>query len=91
MTNRRTFFRALLASPLAFLVPRAAPAMDLAKMQAVASAITNAGFSADLSKNPDGSWKVWARSNVPDIPVASANALAIAQGVTAFVSDVLYQ
>lgn len=89
--NRRTFLgRVFLGATAAIaLTPRrAAAAMDTSKMQAVASAITSAGFSADLKKQDDGSWKVRARSGQMDIPIPSAHSLATAQGVNAAASDI---
>lgn len=86
MMSRRRFLAA--SAGTVALAPRAEASMDTNKMQAVAAAITSAGFDAVLSKQDDGSWKVRARSKQVDIPVASAQALAIAQGVTAYAAEI---
>lgn len=86
--TRRTFFLSLLGAPLLPLsTASTAAAMDTAKMQAVAQAITNAGYDAVLNKQGDGSWRVRARSAAMDIPVASANNLAVAQAVSCVISE----
>lgn len=79
---------ALLAS---FAVGRAS-AMSKASMQALAAALTNAGYPAKLILNQDGSWTV--RSQTSDgftVNVNAVKALADAQGVGAFVSEVEYR
>jgi hypothetical protein len=87
--HRRRFFGLLMAAPAALLaVPASAAAMDLTKMQAVAAAVTNAGYSADLVHQADGSWRVRAISGAIDIPVAAVQSLAAAQGVSAFASTI---
>jgi formyltetrahydrofolate synthetase len=90
--TRRSFLSRLAIGAAAILATprRAAALMDTTKMQAVASAITNAGFSADIRKQDDGSWKVRARSSQMDIPVASAHNLATVQGVNGNLSEIEY-
>lgn len=89
--NRRAMFKALLFAPAALIVaPTVANAMDTTKMQAVASAITNAGYDAQITKQADSSWRVTARSAAFDIPIASANSLAVSQGVNGFVREALF-
>lgn len=65
--------------------------MNLTKMQAVTTAITNAGYSAAASQVSAGVWTVRATSTGLDIPTADAVALATAQAVPAFVAEVEYR
>lgn len=65
--------------------------MDLAKMQAVSTAITNAGYNATSSQVSPGSWKVRASSSNIDIPTSSAASLATSQAVAGMVSEVEYR
>jgi hypothetical protein len=85
--NRRKFFLTLVGIGL---VPKQVRAMDTAKMQAVATAITNAGYNAEIFKQPDGSWRVRGKSNAMDIPVGNANNLAVAQAVSGMISEIEY-
>lgn len=82
--TRRKFFMTALGAPL---LPTGAAAMDTTKMQAVASAITNAGYDATIIRQPDGTWRVRAHSPAMNIPVASANNLATTQAVSCVISE----
>lgn len=56
--------------------------MNKTQMQACVAAITNAGFNVDAHQRVDGEWIVRATAKNLTIPVASAAALANAQGVS---------
>lgn len=62
--------------------------MTQAKAQTVAAAIINGGFRASAFIREDGEWVVRAESRQFNIPIASAVALANAQGVVALLKDV---
>jgi hypothetical protein len=64
--------------------------MTTAQMQACVTAITNAGYDAEIHKQPDGTWKVRGKSNSFNIPVASADNLAISQSVTGLIAEIEY-
>lgn len=69
-----------------------ASAMSKASMQSLATALTNAGYPAELILNQDGSWKI--RSQTSDgftVNVNAVKSLADAQGVGAFVAEVEYR
>lgn len=63
-----------------------ADALTKAQMQSLAASITNAGYRANLIPLDATNWKIAAGSNDVDIPIASANTLAVNAGVTAFVA-----
>lgn len=65
--------------------------MTTVKMQAVVTAITNAGYAATTILVSAGSWRVRATSSALDIPTSSVAALATAQTVSAFVAEVEYR
>lgn len=62
--------------------------MTRAKAIAVQTAIVNAGFNCVTRQVDEDAWTVRAEALTVSIPVASAQALATAQGVTALVSEV---
>lgn len=69
-----------------------ASAMSKASMQSLVTAITNAGFSAQVILKSDGTWNV--RSATTDgftVNVNAIKALADGQGVSAFVAEVEYR
>lgn len=72
------------------VVPVTTQAMTLSKMQAVVTAITNAGFAANASLRPDGTWQI--RSDAADYTVDASQVcgFATAQGITAKVSSAVY-
>lgn len=69
--------------------------MTLAKAQAVAAAITNAGYTATAEpvRDINGailSWKVRAHSDVADVPIDTIKTLQDAQLVQGSVRDATY-
>lgn len=72
------------------VVPVSVEAMTLSKMQAVVTAITNAGFAANASLRADGTWQI--RSDATDytVDVATICTFATNQAVSAKVSSVVY-
>lgn len=68
--------------------------MTKTQMQATATAITNAGFPAELHTTDGGiTWTIRSRTNTgsADVNVNTVKALADAQGVSAFVAEVEYR
>jgi hypothetical protein len=65
--------------------------MTKTQAQNVSAAITNAGFGVRMLPFPDGTWQVTAVGNLSNpIPVSQANSLAVSQGVSATVIEVVY-
>lgn len=92
--RRRKFFRWLLAMPASLVVflPRRAQAMTKTQMQALVTAVTNAGFPAELKLAADGvTWTVRSRATDFTVNVNAVKNLADAQGVGAFVAEVEYR
>lgn len=70
--------------------------ITLVKAQAVAAAVTNAGYQATVEPQFDlngaiVAWKVRAHSERSDVPVNSIKTIQDAQAVQASCRDVLYQ
>lgn len=65
--------------------------MNLAKAQACAAAISAAGFDVTMRKDAaSGEWTVRAQSASTNIPVGTANSLAVAQVVTGSIQLIDY-
>jgi hypothetical protein len=93
--NRRQLGAMCLTVPAALLlISRKAFAMTKTQMQSLVTAITNAGFPAEI-RTPDGgaTWRVVSRTTTgtSDVNVNTVKTLADAQGVSAFVAEVEYR
>jgi hypothetical protein len=66
--------------------------MTKAQMQATVTAITNAGFPAEVSTADGGvTWKIRSRAADFSVNVNAVKALADAQGIQAFIAAVEYR
>lgn len=63
--------------------------MTLTQAKNVVSAIIDAGYDVTLHLSA-GNWTVRARASSLSIPVATANRLAISQGVIGLISEIEY-
>jgi hypothetical protein len=74
------------------IVPKSSRAMTKTQMQAVASAVTNAGFPATLIVEDGGiTWRVRSAAGDFTVNVNAIKSLADAQGVSAFCAEAEYR
>jgi hypothetical protein len=64
--------------------------MTQTKAATVVQAIVTAGYECRVVKMPDGSWQVRSTSPAIDVPVGIVAAFVTAQGITGFLSEVVY-